>query len=233
MARTLFIVATPIGNLKDITIRALETLNLVDFVACEDTRQTAKLMAHHQIRKPLVRYDENVHDRAAAEILDRLSRGQSGALVTDAGTPAISDPGADLVQAVIKAGFSVVPIPGPSAPIAALSAAGFGKGGFVFLGFLPRRNSRAERTLREALRLGKTVVIFESPFRLVDLLDLTQKVDPEANVVVARELTKIHEEFVRGSVAEVRSLMLTRPTKGEAVVLINPGPEVLDENEEQ
>lgn len=233
MTRTLFVVATPIGNLKDITLRALETLKAVDVIACEDTRQTAKLLSHYEIRKPMLRYDENVHARAVAQILEKLTLGHDVALVTDAGTPGISDPGADLVQAVIKGGFYVVPIPGPSAASTAVSASGLGRGGYVFLGFLPRRKSRAERSLREALRLGKTLVIFESPFRLVDLLDLTQSVDPGAEVVVARELTKIHEEFIRGTVAEVRTQLSTRPMKGEAVVLIRSDSESPDDFEEQ
>jgi 16S rRNA (cytidine1402-2'-O)-methyltransferase len=220
MPRTLYVVATPIGNLKDITLRALEILGSVNFILCEDTRQTLKLLSHHGLSKTLIRYDENVHARALPEILNRLQKGQDGAIVTDAGTPGISDPGVILVDHLRNEGFMVVPIPGPSAPIAALSASGLGQGGFLFLGFLPRRNSRARRALQEGLGLGKTLVVFESPFRLESLLDLIQSLDDKAKVVVARELTKIHEEFLRGSALEIKEKLKEKPPKGEVVVLI-------------
>lgn len=220
MPRTLYLVATPIGNLKDITLRALETFASVDFVLCEDTRMTVKLLTHHGISKPLLRYDQNVHGRVWPEVLKRLTQGQDAAMVTDAGTPGVSDPGAELVASAREAGFSIVPIPGPSAVAAALSASGLGQGGYVFLGFLPRRSARARRALREGLGLGKTVVVFESPFRLNDLLDLVHELDAEAKVVVARELTKIHEEFLCGMALEIKKKWALKPPKGELVVLI-------------
>lgn len=220
MPRTLYVVATPIGNLQDITLRAVDTLKAVDFIACEDTRHSAKLLHHLGIEKPLVRYDDNVHEKAAPFIIDRLRRGQDGALVTDAGTPGVSDPGSRLVAMAAKEGIPVIPIPGPSSPVAALSASGLGQSGYIFFGFLPRRTARARRALQEGLGLGKTAVILESPFRLLETLDLIKDVAPEARVVVARELTKIHEEFVRGTVDEVKARFLDKPIKGEIVVLV-------------
>jgi 16S rRNA (cytidine1402-2'-O)-methyltransferase len=216
---TLFIVATPIGNLQDITLRALETLKTVDLIACEDTRRSERLLAHFGFRKPLFRYDEHTHGRASQHLISSLRGGRNVALVTDAGTPAISDPGARLVDAVIKAGIAVVPIPGVSAVTAALSAAGWGGDGFIFLGFLPRKKGPASRVLREGLGLGKTIVLFESPFRTAATLALLAETEPQLEVIVARELTKIHEEFLRGPIDPVQALLKQRPEKGEVVIL--------------
>jgi len=214
----LFVVATPIGNLGDITFRAVETLKSVSLVACEDTRRTQKLLHYLGISKPFLRYDEHVHHRASAEIIDRLRGGADIALVTDAGTPTISDPGTRLVQDVVKEGFRVTPIPGPSSPIAVLSASGFGGNGFIFLGFLPRKEGPAKSLLQEALGLGRTVVVMESPFRVHKTLGLISKMGPELQVVVGRELTKLNEEFIRGRAAEVAERLTGRTIKGEVTI---------------
>lgn len=220
MAGVLYVVATPIGNLGDITLRAIETLKSVDMIACEDTRRTEKLLAHLGFRKPFIRYDEHTHLPSSRRIIEALQNGQSIALVTDAGTPAISDPGARLVAEVVQAQIKVVPIPGASSVAAAVSASGFSGDEFIFLGFLPRREGKARRLLQEVFGLGKNLVLFESPFRVQKTLELVASIDPESTVVVARELTKLHEEFLRGSVSEVQKLLQTRPEKGEVVVVI-------------
>jgi len=216
----LFLVATPIGNLGDLTFRAAETLKTVSLIACEDTRRTQKLMHHLGISKPLLRYDEHVHGRASGEIIRRLTGGEKIALVTDAGTPTISDPGLRLVTEAIKEGIRVVPIPGASSPIAALSASGMGKEGFIFIGFLPRKEGRALAALKESLDSGRTVIFLESPFRIERTLEMIAKIGPQIQVVVARELTKLNEEIIRGTVQQVIEITKGRLWKGEIVVLI-------------
>lgn len=219
----LYVVATPIGNLADITFRAVDTLKIVDVVACEDTRRTEILLHHFSIHRSVMRYDEHTHGPASRRIMDLLQQGRSVALVTDAGTPAISDPGARLVSEVVEAGFKVIPIPGPSAPVTALSASGLPTDGFVFLGFLPRRKGRAQRVLRESVVLGRTLIVFESPFRAVDTVDLIAETLPGSRIVAARELTKVHEEFIRGDARHVRDELRLRPQKGEILLLIGAG----------
>ncbi len=217
--------ATPIGHLADITLRAIDTLKTVSLVACEDTRRTNILLHHLNIQKPLMRYDEHTHEQGCRRIIDVLGMGQSVALVTDAGTPTISDPGRRLVEEVIKKGQNVVPIPGPSALLAGLCASGLSGEGFIFLGFLPRKAGPAGRLLREALGLGKNVVIFESPFRVHATLSVIAGIGPDLHVVVARELTKIHEEFIRGSARDVTGRMDGKVVKGEVVIMIAPASE--------
>lgn len=216
----LFVVATPIGNLGDITLRAIETLKTVDIVACEDTRRTEKLLSHLGFHKPTLRYDEHTHEIASKRVIEQIKAGKVVALVTDAGTPAISDPGARLVQAALMANINVIPIPGVSSVVAAYSASGFTGDGFLFLGFLPRKTGKARRVLQETLGLGRNLVLFESPFRVQETLDLINEIDPNAQVVVARELTKLHEEFLRGNLVDVKQQLSERPEKGEVVVLI-------------
>lgn len=220
MTGELFVVATPIGNLGDITYRAVEILKTASVVACEDTRRTQKLLNHLGLATPFMRYDEHVHQRATEDIIRRLQAGAQVALVTDAGTPTISDPGTRLVAEVVKAGFRVTPIPGPSSPIAALSGSGMGGNGFIFLGFLPRKEGPAKSLLRESLGLGRTVVIMESPFRVHKTLETIAKVDPQLYVVMARELTKLNEEFIRGPVQDVSERIKARTLKGEIVIVI-------------
>ncbi|MFN0118573.1 MAG: 16S rRNA (cytidine(1402)-2'-O)-methyltransferase [Elusimicrobiota bacterium] len=222
MLGPLFVVATPIGNLDDLTRRAEATLKLVDFIACEDTRRTEKLLHHLGISKPLLRYDEHSHGTSSKIIIDRLKLGQKGALVTDAGTPAISDPGSRLIEALVKENISVVPIPGVSSVVTLLSVSGLTSEGFVFLGFLPRKPGPAKRLLQEAFGLGKNTVIFESPFRVEKTLTLIEECVPTARVVLGRELTKLFEEYMRGSPSEVKNKWTHGQQKGEVVLVIHP-----------
>jgi 16S rRNA (cytidine1402-2'-O)-methyltransferase len=222
MSGELFVVATPIGNLSDITLRAIETLRTVDAVACEDTRHTVKLLNHLGLHKSALRYDEHTHERASAQIIQKLTQGQKIALVTDAGTPGISDPGGRLVRDAIQAGIKVTPIPGASSVIAALSVSGFPSDQFVFMGFLPRKEGRSKRLLREAFGLGKTVAILESPHRVSATLAWVADVSPEASVVISREMTKIHEEHIRGPVNQVRKAIENQSLLGEVVITIAP-----------
>jgi 16S rRNA (cytidine1402-2'-O)-methyltransferase len=219
---TLYVVATPIGNLEDVSPRALKVLGEAQAVACEDTRHTGQLLTHFGLRKPLVRYDNFVHRRETPRLLERLKRGETVALVTDAGTPGVSDPGWRLVRAAAAAGVKVVPVPGPSAVTAALSASGFPADDFLFLGFLPRRAGRQKKVLREA-GAERTVVFLESVFRLKDTLEAAREVFGDVHAAVARELTKVHEEFIRGRIGEVLAELARRKDlKGEATVLVAP-----------
>ncbi|MFN6961085.1 MAG: 16S rRNA (cytidine(1402)-2'-O)-methyltransferase [Rhodocyclaceae bacterium] len=197
MTATLFIVATPIGNLGDITLRALETLRAVDTIACEDTRHARRLIDHHGIGTPLIALHEHNEAQAAQRLIALLEEGKSVALISDAGTPAISDPGARAVAAVRIAGFRVTPIPGPNAAIAALSASGF-EGPFHFVGFLPPKVG-ARRTALEALKaLPATLVFYEAPHRIEETVaDLVGVLEPEREIVIARELTKLFEQIER------------------------------------
>lgn len=218
---TLYIVATPIGNLEDITLRALRVLREVDWIACEDTRQTRKLLEHFGIAKPMVSYHEHNESGRAAELVEKLTGGGSGALVTDAGTPLVSDPGYRLVQAAIAAGVLVVPIPGPSAAVSALSAAGLPTDAFRFCGFLPPKSSQRRKTLEQLKPETGTLIFYETPHRILEALEDVAAVMGVRPVVVARELTKLHEEFLRGTAAEVRSELASRPAvKGEITLLI-------------
>ena len=228
MSGTLYVVATPIGNLEDLTKRAERILNEVDAVACEDTRRTAQLLNHLGVRTPLIRYDEHIHKGASERLIAMLEGGRNVALVSDAGTPALSDPGARLVEAAAGKGLNVVPIPGPSSVPAALSASGFPGSEFVFLGFLPRRPGRAERVLRAALGLGRTVLLMESPHRVGDTLQRIAGIDPKSRVVLAKEITKIHETFLRGTADEVRARWQPLAPKGEIVLVIRPSIEPED-----
>lgn len=226
LAPGLYLVATPIGNLGDITLRALEVLRSVDRIACEDTRQTQKLLNHFQIAKPTVScHEHNEHERAR-ELVRALQTGTRIALVSDAGTPGISDPGTWLVREAIAAGVAVIPIPGANAAVNALIASGLPSEEFEFLGFLPEK-SGARRTRLEALAAAdrtnpRTLIFYEAPHRVLDsLADLEAVWGPELRVVVARELTKVHEEFLRGTVAEVRKELTGRERiRGEIALLI-------------
>ena len=227
MTGTLYIVATPIGNLEDITLRALRVLREVDWIACEDTRQTRKLLEHFGIAKPMVSYHEHNESGRAAELVERLARGGSGALVSDAGTPLISDPGYRLVQAAIAAAVPVVPIPGASAAVSALSAAGLPTDAFRFCGFLPPKSSQRRKTLEQWKPETATLIFYETPHRILEALEDVAAVMGTRPVVVARELTKLHEEFLRGTAAEVRTELASRPSvKGEITLLIGKTDEV-------
>jgi len=224
---TLYIVATPIGNLEDITLRALRVLREVDWIACEDTRQTRKLLDHFGIAKPMVSYHEHNESGRAAELVEKLANSGSGALVSDAGTPLISDPGYRLVQAAIAAGIPVVPIPGVSAAVSALSAAGLPTDAFRFCGFLPPKSSQRRKTLDQWKPETATLVFYETPHRILEALKDVAAVMGARPLVVARELTKLHEEFLRGTAAEVRAELASRPSvKGEITLLIGKSAEI-------
>ncbi len=220
---TLFLVATPIGNLEDITLRALRVLRECDVVAAEDTRRTGQLLHHFEIRKPLLSYHQFNEARRSEEILDRLRRGERVALVTDAGSPGISDPGERVVRAAIAAGLRVEPVPGACALVAGLTASGLPADEFHFTGFLPHKSGQRRRRLESLRALPGTLVLYESPFRIEKLLGELQEVMPDRPVVLAREVTKKFEEFLRGTPAELLERARQKPLKGEFVVLVG-GP---------
>jgi 16S rRNA (cytidine1402-2'-O)-methyltransferase len=226
---TLYVVATPIGNLQDITLRALDILKAVDVVAAEDTRHTAHLLSHFGIRKPLQAVHEHNEMKAAAQLIARLLSGESIALVTDAGTPGISDPGAVVVKACHEAGLPVVPVPGPSAVIAALSAAGITARSFAFHGFLPATAAQRKRALEEMKSLDVTLVFYEAPHRvLACVADMTTVLGAERPLVIARELTKTFETIHRCALgkAEVWLKADANRQRGEFVLLIEPAKAV-------
>ncbi|OLC53146.1 MAG: 16S rRNA (cytidine(1402)-2'-O)-methyltransferase [Chloroflexi bacterium 13_1_40CM_4_68_4] len=217
---TLYLVATPIGNLEDISPRALEILRQAHMVACEDTRHTQILLRRYDIRaKHLTSYTEFNHRRKVAELVGQLERGWDVALVSDAGTPALSDPGEQLVRAAIAAGHQVVPIPGPSAAIAALVASGLPTREFIFVGFVPKKSGERRRLLGELVASARTAVLYESPYRVGDTLADLAAVAPDARVAVARELTKLHEEVVRGTATELAARYADAAPKGEVTIV--------------
>jgi 16S rRNA (cytidine1402-2'-O)-methyltransferase len=221
MFGTLYVVATPIGNLEDITLRALRVLGSVDLIAAEDTRQTRKLMTHHGISRPLVSFHEHNQQRQAPRLLALLQEGRSIALVTDAGTPGISDPGYYLLQALVPHAIPIVPIPGPTAVIAALSVAGLPTDRFVFEGFLPPRGGRRRQRLEALRNEPRTIVVYESPYRMLQLLqDIVTYLGAERRVVVARELTKRFEEIRRGTASALLEALQEGPVRGEYTVVI-------------
>lgn len=222
MAATFYVVATPIGNLEDITLRALRILrDEASVIACEDTRQTKKLLDHFDIHKPLVSYHEHNEASRTKELLERLGRGESVALVSDAGTPLISDPGYRVVEAAVKAGFPVVPIPGASALLTALSVSGLPTDTFRFIGFVPPKSGARRRWLESLKNETATVIAYESPHRIIEMLTDMHQILGARPLVLARELTKIHEEFLRGTPADVLRSLETRPVvKGEITLVI-------------
>ncbi len=221
MAGILYIVATPIGNLEDITLRALRVLREADLIACEDTRQTRKLLDHAGISKPAVSYHDHNESSRAAELISKLDSGANIALVSDAGTPLISDPGYRVVEAAIEAGITVVPIPGACAAVAALSASGLPPDSFRFCGFLPPKSSQRRKLLEELTNETGTLIFYEAPHRILDALDDIAAVMGTRRVVVGREITKLHEEFLRGTAAEVRAKLADRPVvRGEITLLV-------------
>ena len=221
MPGTLYVVATPIGNLEDVTARALRILQEVAIIAAEDTRRTAHLLVRYAITTPTTSLHAHNETRKTPAIIDRLLRGDSVALVSDAGTPLISDPGEHLIAAVIAAGIRVEPIPGPSAVMAALSAAGVSTGAFSFLGFPPTRSKDRKIWFNELSRLGHTVVFFEAPHRIRQTLQHLRASIGDCPIVVCRELTKIHESLVRGPISEVLEAALE--ARGEVTVIVDLG----------
>jgi len=217
---TLYLVATPIGNLEDITLRALRTLKECDVVAAEDTRRTGQLLKYFEISKPLLSYFQFNEARRSEEIIERLKRGEKVALVTDAGSPGISDPGERVVKAAHVAGFRVESVPGPCALVAALTASGLATDEFHFIGFLPHKSGQRRRKLEELKGISGTLVLYESPYRVEKLLGELNEVFPERQVVLARELTKKFEEFLRGKAGVLLEGVKGRALKGEFVVLV-------------
>lgn len=219
---TLYIVGTPIGNLEDITYRAVETLKNVDVVAAEDTRHTLQLLTHLEIRKPLISCRAQNEEFAAQKIIQLMDEGKNIAFASDAGTPGISDPGAVLAGLVRKAGHDVVPIPGPSAFATLVSVAGAGGKTLIFEGFLSPKPGKRRTRLKELLSTEDAIVLYESPFRIVKLLTDIADIDNNRRVVVGRELTKLHEEIIEGTASELRDDFASRASiKGEFAVFIS------------
>lgn len=221
---TLYLVATPIGNLEDITMRALRVLRECDVVAAEDTRHSGRLLQHFGISKPMLSYFQFNEARRSEQILERLRRGEKVALVTDAGSPGISDPGERVVRAAITAGLRVEAIAGPCALVAALTASGLPTEEFHFLGFLPHKSGQRRNQLESLKTVPGTLVFYESPFRIERLLGELNEVYPGRDVVLARELSKKFEEFLRGKPAALLEIAQKRSLKGEFVVLVAPAP---------
>jgi 16S rRNA (cytidine1402-2'-O)-methyltransferase len=216
----LYVVATPIGNLADITLRAIRVLGEVDVIAAEDTRTTRKLLAHHAIRTPLISYHEHNETVRTPELLGRLQGGETVALVSEAGTPSISDPGYRLIQACITAHVPVEPVPGPSSILAAIVVSGLPSDAFVFVGFLPRRGVERRRRLEELATEPRTIVAFEAPHRLDACLQDMVAVLGDRRAALCRELTKVHEEVRRESLAKLAASIQRGPVKGELVLVI-------------
>ena len=220
---TLFVVPTPIGNLEDITLRAIRILQEVDTIVCEDTRQTIKLLSHLKISKPLVSFYTQNQLKRIPQIISMLESGKSIAIVSDCGTPAISDPGYYLIKEAIDKNITVVPLPGACALITALVGSGLTTDSFVFLGFLKKKTGKMKKELEQAKSFQKTIVFYESPHRILKTLETCKDVFGEqAKISLARELTKKFEEFVRGTIKEVVEEMSNREILGEFIVLIEP-----------
>src|SRR5215469_7571323 len=224
-AGCLYVVATPIGNLEDISLRALRILKEADLIACEDTRQTIKLLAHFDIQKRLVSYHEHNEITRAPEIVIELEQGAKVALVSDAGTPAISDPGHRLVTLCLRHGIRVEPVPGASAFVAALAASGMPVDEFTFVGFLPSRQSERRKTLRALAAEPRTLALYEAPHRLSDMLEDMLEILGNRPAVIAREVTKLHEQFLRGHLQQLAEEVRKKPLRGEITLLIGPQDE--------
>ena len=220
----LYLVATPIGNLEDVTLRALRILKEVDQIACEDTRHTLKLLGHYNIQKPLISYHEHNELTRAPELVVAMEQGAQVALVSDAGVPLVSDPGYRLVTLCLRHHIPVIPIPGPSALLAALSASGLPNEEFLFAGFLPARSGERRRAL-ERLRIeDRTIILYEAPHRIEETLADAHEILGDRPACIAREVTKIHEEFRRGSLSALAASQAEKPARGEITLLIGPVP---------
>ena len=216
----LYVVGTPIGNLEDITLRAIRTLKEVDLIACEDTRRTQKLLNAYKIQTPSISYHEHNEMTRAPELVIRMEEGSNIALVTDAGMPVVSDPGFRLVHLAVRHGIRVVPVPGASAFVAALAASGMPVDKFRFLGFLPSKKGERRKALEELRDAPKTLLFYEAPHRLLEMLKDVRDILGERETVLAREVTKVHEEFVRGTVSSTLEYLKKRPIKGEITLLV-------------
>lgn len=230
----LYLVPTPIGNLKDISFRVLEVLQEADRIACEDTRVTAKLLNRYEIKKPLLSYREHNEQEASTFILDKVEAGETIALVTDAGMPGISDPGETIVKKAVERGVDVVVLPGPSALINALVASGLDTGRFTFVGFLDKARKKKRDELAQYRDREETLIFYEAPHRILDTLDAVAEVYGNRRIALSRELTKLHEEHLRGTVEEVRSAFQDRTPKGEFVLVVSgkSSEEIQKEKEE-
>ena len=216
----LYVVGTPIGNLEDITLRAIRILKEVDLIACEDTRRTQKLLNAYKIQTRTVSYHEHNEMTRAPELIIQMEEGSTIALVTDAGMPVVSDPGFRLVHLAVRHSIPVIPVPGASAFVAALAASGLPVDKFRFLGFLPSKKGERRKALEELKDATRTLVFYEAPHRLVEMLKDSREILGERELVVAREVTKIHEEFLRGTISTTLEYLKKRPAKGEITVLI-------------
>lgn len=219
---TLYLVATPIGNLRDITLRAIDTLSCVDLILAEDTRKTKKLLVTYKIEKPLESFHEHNENFKINAVLAKLKSGKSIALVSDAGTPSVSDPGYKLVRESIREGIKIVPIPGPNAAITALVASGLPTDQFLFLGYFPKKKGKQDKILEQIELISSqkptTIIFYESPYRVPKTLSILANKFPKMEVVIARELTKIHEEFIRGTASELAKKDIK--LKGEFTLLL-------------
>jgi 16S rRNA (cytidine1402-2'-O)-methyltransferase len=226
---TLYIVATPIGNLDDMTLRAVRTLKEVDLIACEDTRHTRRLLDHFGIDRPTVSYHEHNETARAADLVARLEAGTNIALVSDAGTPLISDPGYRVVAAASAAGITVTPVPGASAILSAIVASGLPTDSFYYGGFLPPKSGQRRRAIAAADGLDCTLIFYEAPHRILGTLADLAELMPERTIVVAREMTKLHEEYLRGTPSSIAATLSARPAiKGEVTVVIGKAPKARD-----
>lgn len=229
MIGKLYIVATPIGNLEDITLRALRVLKEVDLIAAEDTRQTLKLLNHYEINKPLISYHRHNEETKSEILIEKLRNGENIALVSDAGTPGICDPGEEVIKKAIEDNIEVIPIPGACAMINALIVSGISTKEFEFLGFLPLNKKLRRQKLKEIENSSKTIIIYEAPHKLeTTLKDLQKVLIQDRKVTLAREITKIHEEFIRGNIDEI--IQKAENLKGEIVLIIEGNKEVEEEN---
>lgn len=227
MKGKLYLVATPIGNLEDITLRAIRILKEVDIIVAEDTRQTLKLLNHFEIQKHLISYHRHSDEQKQNEIIEEINSGKNIALVSDAGTPVISDPGEDIVKKALEENIQVIPIPGPCALITALIASGIDAKEFSFFGFLPMNKKLRNKKLEEIKKAKNTIILYEAPHKLISTLKDLSNVTEERKLVLARELTKIHEEFISGTAGELSEKILE--PKGEYVIIIENANEA-DEN---
>ncbi|MCI9287130.1 MAG: 16S rRNA (cytidine(1402)-2'-O)-methyltransferase [Clostridia bacterium] len=218
MQGKLYIVATPIGNLDDITLRAIRTLKEVDIIAAEDTRHTLKLLNHLEISKPLISYHRHNEEVKTEELVNKLLEGKNIALVSDAGTPAISDPGAEAVKVAIEKNIEVIPIPGACAAITALIASGMDTKEFTFIGFLPQNKKNRKEKLEQIEKEERTIILYEAPHKLLKTLEDLKDILQQRKIVLARELTKIHEEYITGTVEELQNKIIS--PKGEYVIII-------------
>lgn len=231
MQGTLYIVATPIGNLEDITLRALRILKKVDIIAAEDTRHTLQLLNYFKISKPLISYYKQIEKEKSEYLLEKITEGKNIAIVSDAGTPGISDPGETIVRQAIEKNINVVPIPGACAAISAIISSGISTDEFCFIGFLPVNSTEKKKKLEENKNDTKTLIFYEAPHKLKNTLEMIQKTFGNRKIVLARELTKIHEEFIRGNIDEI--LNKINEPKGEYVIIVEGAKQSKEEIEIQ